>query len=94
MRRIKIPLPPVDERKKASEDVDKDRRYETDAAIVRIIKGRRVLGYQQLVSECVQKLSLIFKPDIKEIKKRIKDLITREYLERDKENPTMFRYLA
>ncbi|CAH2036098.1 unnamed protein product, partial [Thlaspi arvense] len=90
MKGRRIPLPPVDERKKASEDVDKDRRYETDAAIVRIMKGMRVLGYQQLVSECVQKLSLMFKPDIKEIKKRIKDLIARDYLERDKENPTMF----
>ncbi|KAI3883554.1 hypothetical protein MKW92_044361 [Papaver armeniacum] len=27
MRRIKIPLPPVDEKKKVIEDVDKDRRY-------------------------------------------------------------------
>jgi cullin 1 len=33
-------------------------------------------------------------PDIKAIKKRIEDLITRDYLERDKENPNMFRYLA
>lgn len=33
-------------------------------------------------------------PDIKAIKKRMEDLITRDYLERDKENPNMFRYLA
>ena len=33
-------------------------------------------------------------PDIKAIKKRIEDLITRDYLERDKENPNMFKYLA
>lgn len=33
-------------------------------------------------------------PDIKAIKKRIEDLITRDYLERDKENPNVFRYLA
>lgn len=35
-----------------------------------------------------------FKPDFKLIKKRIEDLIQREYLERDKENPQLFRYLA
>ncbi|CAH2071938.1 unnamed protein product [Thlaspi arvense] len=74
MRRIKIPLPPVDERKKVVEDVDKDRRYAIDAAIVRIMKSR--------------------KPDIKAIKKRMEDLITRDYLERDKENPNMFRLAA
>ncbi|GLU07425.1 hypothetical protein SLE2022_243850 [Rubroshorea leprosula] len=94
MRRIKIPLPPVDERKKVVEDVDKDRRYAIDAALVRIMKSRKVLGDQQLVSECVEQLSRMFKPDIKAIKKRMEDLITRDYLERDKENPNLFRYLA
>lgn len=37
---------------------------------------------------------MISQPDIKAIKKRMEDLITRDYLERDKENPNMFRYLA
>lgn len=94
MRRIRIPLPTVDERKKVVEDVDKDRRYAIDASIVRIMKSRKVLGHQQLVLECVEQLSRMFKPDFKAIKKRIEDLITREYLERDKENPNLFKYLA
>lgn len=58
---VKIPLPPVDEKKKVIEDVDKDRRYAIDAAIVRIMKSRKVLGYQQLVMECVEQLSRMFK---------------------------------
>ncbi|CAI9274933.1 unnamed protein product [Lactuca saligna] len=94
MRRIKIPLPPMDEKKKVIEDVDKDRRYAIDASIVRIMKSRKVLGYQQLVMECVEQLGRMFKPDVKAIKKRIEDLITRDYLERDKDNPNLFRYLA
>ncbi|PSR85142.1 Cullin-1 like [Actinidia chinensis var. chinensis] len=94
MRRIKIPLPPVDEKKKVIEDVDKDRRYAIDASIVRIMKSRKVLGHQQLVMECVEQLGRMFKPDFKAIKKRIEDLITRDYLERDKDNPNLFRYLA
>ncbi|ESQ30781.1 hypothetical protein EUTSA_v10012200mg [Eutrema salsugineum] len=94
MRRIKIPPPHVDERKRVVEDVHKDRCYAIDAAIVRIMKGRKVLGHQQLVSECIEQLSRMFKPDIKAIKKRIENLITRDYLERDKENANMFRYLA
>ncbi|KAG5567694.1 hypothetical protein RHGRI_003033 [Rhododendron griersonianum] len=94
MRRIRIPLPPVDERKRVVEDVDKDRRYAIDASIVRIMKSRKVLGHQQLVMECVEQLSRMFKPDFKAIKKRIEDLITRDYLERDKDNPNLFRYLA
>lgn len=94
MRRIKIPLPPVDERKKVVEDVDKDRRYAIDAAIVRIMKSRKILGHQQLVLECVELLGRMFKPDIKAIKRRIEDLITRDYLERDKDNSNTYRYLA
>lgn len=93
-RKIKIPLPPVDEKKKIIEDVDKDRRHTIDACIVRIMKSRKVLAHSQLVTECVEQLGPMFKPDFKAIKKRMEDLISREYLERDKNNPNMFRYLA
>ena len=58
---MQIPLPPVDEKKKVIEDVDKDRRYAIDASIVRIMKSRRVLGHQQLVMECVEQLGRMFK---------------------------------
>ncbi|KAK8928873.1 Cullin-1 [Platanthera zijinensis] len=94
MRRIRVPLPPVDEKKKVIEDVDKDRRYAIDASIVRIMKSRKILGHQQLVMECVEQLGRMFKPDVKVIKRRIEDLITRDYLERDEENQNMYRYLA
>ncbi|KAL5983855.1 Cullin-1 [Asimina triloba] len=94
MRRIKIPLPPMDEKKKVMADVDKDRRYTIDAAAVRIMKSRRVLNYQQLSSECVQQLSHLFKPDFKLIKKRIEELIQRDYLERDADNPSVLKYIA
>ena len=94
LRRIKVPLPPVDEKKKTIEDVDKDRRYAIDAAIVRTMKSRKVLPHQQLVLEVVQQLTKMFKPDFKIIKKRIEDLIARDYLERDKDNPNVFKYLA
>lgn len=94
MRRIKIPLPPMDEKKKVIEDVDKDRRYAIDASIVRIMKSRKMLPHQQLVLECVEQLGRMFKPDFKVIKKRVEDLIARDYLERDKDNPNMFKYVA
>lgn len=59
--RLQIQLPPVDEKKKVIEDVDKDRRYAIDASIVRIMKSRKVLGHQQLVLECVEQLSRMFR---------------------------------
>uniref|UniRef100_K4AWW6 Cullin neddylation domain-containing protein n=1 Tax=Solanum lycopersicum TaxID=4081 RepID=K4AWW6_SOLLC len=91
MRRIKIPFPAVDEKKKIIEDLDKDRPYAIDASIVRIMKRHKVLAHQQLAVECVQKLGRMFKPDVKAIEKRIKDLISREYLERDKDNPNLYK---
>jgi hypothetical protein len=36
----------------------------------------------------------MLQPDFKAIKKRIEDLITRDYLERDKDNANMYKYLA
>ena len=89
-----VPLPPIDERKKVIEDLDKDRRYAVDAAIVRTMKSRKILQHQQLTMEVVQQLSRMFKADFKLIKKRIEDLMSRDYLERDKDNPNLLRYLA
>ncbi|KAF3627384.1 putative dentin sialophosphoprotein-like isoform X1 [Capsicum annuum] len=91
MRRIRVPLPPVDDRKKMVEEVGKDRRYAIDACLVRIMKAKKVLTHQQLILECVEQLSKMFKPDVKAIKKRIEDLITRDYLERDLENTNTYK---
>ncbi|GMY31752.1 cullin-1, partial [Fagus crenata] len=55
-------LPPtVDERRRVIEEVNNDRRYTIDAAIVRIMKSHKVLGHQQLVMECVEQLGRMFK---------------------------------
>lgn len=64
MRRIKVPLPPVDEKKKVHEEVDKDRRFSIDAAIVRWMKSRKVVQHQQLVMEVSNQLKH-FQPDFK-----------------------------
>lgn len=64
MRRIKVPLPPVDEKKKVMEDVDKDRKHTIDAAIVRWMKSRKVVQHQQLVMEVSNQLKH-FQPDFK-----------------------------
>ncbi|KAL6178409.1 hypothetical protein ACLB2K_049927 [Fragaria x ananassa] len=96
IRKIKIPLPPAvaEERKEVTNNVSKDRKYAIDAAIVRIMKSRKVLDYRQLVADCVERLEHIFKPDIRLITIRIEDLIRRDYLERDKENLNLLKYLV
>lgn len=58
---MQVPLPQIDEKKKVVDDVNKDRRFAIDASLVRIMKSRKVLGHQQLVAECVEQLSRMFK---------------------------------
>ncbi|EOD14035.1 hypothetical protein EMIHUDRAFT_211963 [Emiliania huxleyi CCMP1516] len=67
---------------------------EIEAAIVRIMKTRKTLDHQKLVLEASTQLMRHFKPDPRQIKKRIEDLIAREYLERDASNSTVYKYLA
>ncbi|KAK9839528.1 hypothetical protein WJX81_007425 [Elliptochloris bilobata] len=44
--------------------------------------------------EVVSQLQGTFQPDLRQIKKRIEDLIAREFLERDLDNANSYRYLA
>jgi cullin 1 len=93
-RRIKIPPPTAgtDETHNKSK-VEEDRSFSIEAAIVRVMKTRKVLTHQQLIAEVVSQLT-IFKPTPKSIKQRIENLIEREFLERDPENINLYKYLA
>ncbi|XP_059317802.1 cullin-4 [Lycium ferocissimum] len=82
----------VEENTSTTERVFQDRQYQVDAAIVRIMKTRKVLSHTLLITELFQQLKFPVKPA--DLKKRIESLIEREYLERDKNNPQVYNYLA
>ncbi|KAH7839521.1 hypothetical protein Vadar_005284 [Vaccinium darrowii] len=82
----------VEENTSTTERVFQDRQYQVDAAIVRIMKTRKVLSHTLLITELFQQLKFPIKPA--DLKKRIESLIDREYLERDKNNPQIYNYLA
>ena len=92
IRRIKIPSVPfpsdVDVKK-----VKEDRLFIIDASIVRIMKARKTLSHQELISNVMSQL-IIFKPESKDIKKQIESLIDRDFLERSKDSPNCYNYLA
>ncbi|CAM6081663.1 unnamed protein product [Calypogeia fissa] len=94
MKRVKMSLPTVEEKKKVTQEVDKDRRYAIEASIIRIMKSLKVLPYQQLLNNCIGQLEAKFKPDLKVMKRIVEDLISREFLERDTQDATIFRYVA
>lgn len=80
--RVTFPVPVLEDLVKR-ERVTQDRSNAVDAALVRIMKSRKKLGVNQLKVEVIT-LMQTFKPDDALIKKRIENLIEREYLERDK----------
>lgn len=82
------------EKQETRQRVEEDRKPQIEAAIVRIMKARRVLDHNNIVAEVTKQLQSRFLPNPVVIKKRIESLIEREFLERDREDRKLYRYLA
>jgi cullin 3 len=82
------------EKQETRQRVEEDRKPQIEAAIVRIMKSRRVLDHNSIVAEVTKQLQARFLPNPVIIKKRIESLIEREFLERDKADRKLYRYLA
>jgi cullin 1 len=92
LRKIRILMPSLDATFNTKK-VEEDRSIAIEAAIVRIMKARKTLPHQQLLSEVLAQLSF-FNPNPRLVKKRVEALIDREYLERSTENNGVYNYLA
>ncbi|KAF8399458.1 hypothetical protein HHK36_015323 [Tetracentron sinense] len=82
------------EKQETRQRVEEDRKPQIEAAIVRIMKSRRLLDHNNIVTEVTKQLQSRFLPNPVLIKKRIESLIEREFLERDKVDRKLYRYLA
>jgi cullin 3 len=74
--------------------IEDDRKPQIEAAIVRIMKARRVLDHNTIIAEVTKQLSGRFMPNPAVVKKRIESLIEREFLERDRTDRKLYRYLG
>ncbi|PGH11260.1 hypothetical protein AJ79_04995 [Helicocarpus griseus UAMH5409] len=80
------------ENKITHERVAADRHFETQAAIVRIMKARKVITHGELMAEVINKTISRGKLGVADIKANIEKLIERDYIEREDGNT--YRYQA
>ncbi|XP_059495305.1 cullin-2 isoform X1 [Stegostoma tigrinum] len=74
--------------------VDEDRKMYLQAAIVRIMKARKVLRHNALIQEVISQSRTRFNPSISMIKKCIEVLIDKQYIERSQTSADEYSYVA
>jgi len=83
-----------EEREETYRHIEDSRRFLIDAAVVRIMKGRKKMYHNNLITEVTNQLSSRFMPSPTAIKKRIESLIERDYMERSPDDRKLYLYLA
>lgn len=98
--RNRIPYPPGSAlmlKKEAKEIKDKtqeDRNMKMELALVRVMKSRNICTLNELVAEASNQLMPFFRPDIKQMKKRIEALMERGFMRRDDADQRKIHYVA
>lgn len=80
------------ENKETHERVAADRQYETQAAIVRIMKARKTIAHSELVAETIKATKSRGTLDVSGIKRNIDRLIEKDFIEREEDG--MYSYIA
>jgi len=83
-----------EEVKESRNKMNEDRNPQIDAAVVRVMKARRVMEHNLLIAEVTKQLQARFNPNPMIIKKRIEGLIDRDFLQRQHGNHKVYEYLA
>ncbi|KAI0259323.1 Cullin family-domain-containing protein [Gloeopeniophorella convolvens] len=84
----------AEESQRMQSAVEGDRKHYLDAAIVRVMKARKQLTYEQIKTETIEAVRRHFVPDVASIKQRVDALVEQEYLRRDDNDRNLFYYVA
>lgn len=96
----KIQFPPGSAKKEeqeANQDkilIARQREFEIEAAMVRVMKARNRLEWNKLQVEIINLLRQRFIPDAKTLKKRLESLIDRQFMIRDENDPKIIIYIS
>mmetsp|Transcript_3552 Transcript_3552/g.6047 ORF Transcript_3552/g.6047 Transcript_3552/m.6047 type:complete len:103 (-) Transcript_3552:3-311(-) len=95
-KRIQINAAQKKESRKDSELVHEkvlqERKHVLEAAIVKMMKARKTMNQNELLSEVVRFIR--FPCEFETIKQRIASLIEREYMKTDENDPKIYHYVA
>jgi hypothetical protein len=81
------------ENEKAVVQLDADRKYTIQATIVRIMKSHKTIAHKDLANAVLSQL-VSFHPLLTDIKRNVDLLIEQEYMERDPQDQTIYRYIS
>lgn len=84
----------LEESTRTETSIEGDRKHYLDAAIVRIMKARKELSYEQLKAATISAVKAHFVPEVSVIKQRIAGLVEQEYLIRDQDDMNVYTYVA
>ncbi|CAI4229085.1 unnamed protein product [Auanema sp. JU1783] len=82
------------ENEQVQKTVDEDRKSIICACIVRIMKTRKTLVHQQLMTEVLQQLTVRFKPKVDLVKRCIGQMIEKEYMRRSDNQRDVYEYIS
>ena len=77
---------------KTNEKVFEDRKFQVDAAIVRIMKSKKKSSFKELSCDVYESVKFPFENS--DFKKCIESLIERDYIVRDKDESSLYHYVA
>ncbi len=96
--RVKINQVQLKETKEENKEthirVAEDRNFECQAAIVRIMKSRKIIGHQELVAEVIKATVSRGVLGVGDIKRNVDRLIEKDYMEREEGGQGRYSYIA